>query len=83
MKKEFDFSEQLKFRWIQLINAILKDWKESTLEDQENWDSLKNHDNHPIKKKQIHPLNKLNSKVYNMQIYYRVNYYKKTYFAIL
>ena len=33
MQRKFDLPEQIKFRWIQLMNAILKDWKESILED--------------------------------------------------
>ena len=33
MKGELDLLEHLKFYWAQLINAILRDWKESTLEE--------------------------------------------------
>ena len=33
MQGKFDLPEQIKFRWIQLMNAIQKDWKESILED--------------------------------------------------
>ena len=52
---------------MQLINAILKDWKESILEDKGNLDNLGIYDHHQIKN--IQSSYKLNCKeLYNMGI---------------
>ena len=50
MQREFDLPEKLKFRWIQLINAIPKYWKESVSEDKGTLNNFGIHDHHLTEK---------------------------------
>ena len=69
IKLEFNLDEKYKFKWIQLILAIPKSWKESLAFDNGNSNNLFIQDHYLLKKHQISCLPKLNSKeLYLMQI---------------
>ena len=66
---EYNRDEKYKFKWIQLVHAIPKSWKESLAFDNGNSNNLFINDHHLLKKHQISCLPKLNSKeLYLMQI---------------
>ena len=69
IRLEYNLDEKYKFKWIQLIHAIPKSWKESLAFDNGNSNNLFILDHHLLKKHQISCLPKLNSKeLYLMQI---------------
>ena len=66
---ECNLDEKFKFKWIQLIHAIPKLWKDSLAFDNGNSNNLFIQDHHLLKKHQISCLAKLNSKeIYLLQI---------------
>ena len=69
IRLEYNLDEKYKFKWIRLIHATPKSWKESLAFDNGNSNNLFIQDHHLLKKHQISCLPKLNSKeLYLMQI---------------
>ena len=70
MKNEFDLSNDIYFQWMQIINAIPKQWKEKLLEQTSgNPNNIVFKEHHIIKNSRIVSLNKLISKeIYNYLI---------------
>ena len=59
IKSEYNLESQLKFRWIQLTDALPKLWKDRILNCIENSMILCKFDNHLMKKNSLYCLNKL------------------------
>ena len=70
LKNEFDLSNDMYFQWMQIINAIPKQWKEKLLEQTSgNPNNIVFKEHHIIKNSRIVSLNKLISKeIYNYLI---------------
>ena len=62
LKIEFHIKDTHKIYWLQIIDALLKNWKDITLKDRGNAKSLVIFDHHIVRNSQIHSLNKLTSK---------------------
>ena len=69
IQEEYHLPNNAKFKWMQLVHAIPKFWKEEILSDKGNSNNLIIQEHHIIKKHQVCCLAKLNSKeIYNILI---------------
>ena len=62
IKDEFSLNEKHKFQWMQIVNSLPKQWKETIKQDNGNSNNLIIQDHHLIKNHQILCLEKLESK---------------------
>ena len=62
LKIEFHIKDNRKIYWLQIIDALLKIWKDITLKDRGNAKCLAIFDHHIVRNSQNHSLNNLTSK---------------------
>ena len=68
-KEKYLLSQNMKFKWLQLIHALPREWKEAISVHDENLENLLIQDHHLIQENQILCLTKLNSnELYKIQI---------------
>ena len=69
LKENYLLSQNMKFKWFQLIHALPREWKEAISMHNGHLKNLLIHDHHLIKKNQILCLTKLNTdELYKIQI---------------
>ena len=69
LKEKYLLSQNMKFKWFQLIHALRREWKEAISMHNGSLENLLIHDHHLIKKNQILCSTKLNSnELYKIQI---------------
>ena len=61
LKEKYLLSQNMEFKWFQLIHTLPREWKEAISIHNGSLENLLIHDHHLIKKKQILCLTKLNS----------------------